>query len=142
MRKSSPQTPPEQVARPDSRQSFLTRTFWLAIGTAGYILSPLSWWNDLYVNIPIAYLAANLVARIHGALFLSVLTCAYWLTNIAGLLLLHVGAKNAVTGAIRPAMSRKAALQWLVLSLLYTFVIVLCREIGLIRPLAAYFSHP
>ena len=32
------------------------------IGTVGYLLSPLSWWNDLYFNIPIAYATAWLVS--------------------------------------------------------------------------------
>jgi hypothetical protein len=25
------------------------------VAALGFVLSPLSWWNDLFVNIPIAY---------------------------------------------------------------------------------------
>ena len=38
--------------------------------TAGFILSPLSWWNDLLVNIPLAYLFSLPFSILDESLFL------------------------------------------------------------------------
>lgn len=116
------------------------KTLWFVIGGIGYILSPLSWWNDLYVNIPISYFAASLAHRANPVLFLPVLTGAYWLTNIVGLVLLYMGGKGTMTGTIGP-MSGKALLRWLLFSVLYTIAIVLGHEAGWIQPLEQYFRY-
>jgi len=57
----------------------------------GFILSPLSWWNDPIVNIPLAYLFSIPFTMISDRLFLPSLIAGYWLTNVAGLLLIHKG---------------------------------------------------
>jgi len=43
----------------------------------GYVLSPLSWWNDI--------------------LFLPAMVVGYWITNIAGLVLMRYGVVNLVS---------------------------------------------
>jgi len=53
--------------------------------TIGYILSPLSWWNDSFVNIPIAYLFGCLFTLISPKLFLPSMIIGYWITNVVGL---------------------------------------------------------
>lgn len=57
----------------------------------GFLLSPLSWWNDLLINVPLAYLVAWPVAWLHPALFWPAFVVGYWLTNVLGLWLLHRG---------------------------------------------------
>ena len=64
------------------------------LAVIGFILSPLSWWNDLLVNIPIAYVFGWLASFICEELFLPAMIFAYWLTNIVGLLLLQIGLGN------------------------------------------------
>ncbi len=64
------------------------------LATIGFILSPLSWWNDLLVNIPLAYLFAWPFGALNERLFLPALVFGYWLTNIIGMLLLHAGLKK------------------------------------------------
>lgn len=54
----------------------------------GWVLSPLTWWNDLLVNIPIAYGFGCLFSLISQSLFLPFMVGGYWFTNIAGLFLL------------------------------------------------------
>ncbi len=63
----------------------------LFIAVAGYILSPLSWWNDLLVNIPLALLLAR---PFSGWLYVPAFTLAYWLTNLLGFMLLHHGLRQ------------------------------------------------
>ena len=39
------------------------------VAVIGYLLSPLSWWNDTFVNLPLAYLFASLVSLASHRLF-------------------------------------------------------------------------
>ncbi|MEQ8467403.1 hypothetical protein [Coleofasciculus sp. E2-BRE-01] len=60
----------------------------------GYMLSPLSWWNDLFFNLPIAYLFAYLFSWIFPDLFLPLTAVGYWLSNIIGILMMQIGATD------------------------------------------------
>ena len=62
--------------------------------TIGYILSPLSWWNDLFINIPLAYGFGFLFGLISQKLFLPMMILGYWITNILGVILMHYGIKD------------------------------------------------
>lgn len=55
-----------------------------AIFFLGWLLSPLTSWNDLFVNIPLAYLLAVPFIKIFHTDFTMTLLAAYWLTNIIG----------------------------------------------------------
>jgi hypothetical protein len=99
------------------------------IAVVGYILSPLSWWNDLLVNIPLAYAFGTLVGLFDQQLFVPALVVGYWLTNVAGFVLLHVGGVEAVTGTKRPYGRRELARDFL-LSVGYTVVVVLLANAG------------
>ncbi len=70
-----------------------------ALAAIGFILSPLSWWNDLLVNIPLAYLFAWPFGALNERLFLPALVFGYWLTNIIGMLLMHTGFSKAFPGS-------------------------------------------
>jgi hypothetical protein len=77
------------------RWSRWLHAFYAAVG---YVLSPLSWWNDLVVNVPLAYLFAAPFAWLDARLYLPAFVLGYWLTNLAGMLLLHKG----LVGVARP----------------------------------------
>ena len=59
------------------------------VALVGYMLSPLSWWNDLFVNVPLALVFAWLVSAFYKPAFTSSLVVGYWLTNVIGFILLH-----------------------------------------------------
>ncbi|MDD5677785.1 MAG: hypothetical protein PHW60_07305 [Kiritimatiellae bacterium] len=102
--------------------------------TVGYLLSPLSWWNDLYVNLPIAYGLAWLVSLMGRQYFTMALVGFYWLSNIAGLILVHKGlAPSAVNGVPLVKKRLKNMLTDLVISVVYTGVIVLFIYWGLLK---------
>ena len=88
--------------------------------TVGYILSPLSWWNDLFVNIPLSYAFAFPFAFIDQRLFLPSFILGYWLSNLLGFLLLHRG----MTGLISKQRKMMGLRTSLLVALLYTLVIV------------------
>ena len=102
------------------------------LAAIGYILSPLSWWNDLVVNIPIAYLAASLAALMYPGSFTAVFAAAYLATNILGFLLMHWGAEDL---AGRRLGGEKRLLYYLVVSAAYTALVVLLAETGIVKPI-------
>ncbi len=100
----------------------------------GYILSPASWWNDAFVNIPIAYVAASIASILNKDLFGPAFATAYLVTNIVGFLMMHTGAEIAVKG--KPKLTWKTLLKYAIVSAVYTAIAVFLVEIGIIEPLS------
>jgi len=65
-----------------------------ALIVAGFILSPLSWWNDFFINIPLAYIFSFPFSLLDEQLFLPAFILGYWFSNLLGLLMLHWGGYN------------------------------------------------
>jgi hypothetical protein len=111
------------------------------LGLIGFILSPLSWWNDLVVNVPLAIIFGWLVSLIYKPLFVYAAIFGYWLTNVIGLILLRRGAQVALSENDAPKpFSKKEILKDIVISIAYTFVIIILAKMKLIEPIANYFS--
>ena len=108
-----------------------------ALAFVGYMLSPLSWWNDLYVNLPLAGLSANLVSRFNSSLFFPALVISYWTTNVVGFILMHVGVVIAAKKRA-PNWERKAIVHVLAVSILYTLLVGILYYIGILKPLSHY----
>ncbi|HKW30268.1 MAG TPA: hypothetical protein VJT54_13105 [Verrucomicrobiae bacterium] len=109
------------------------------LATIGYLLSPLSWWNDAFVNIPLALLFAWLVSFLYPPVFTAGLILGYWLTNVLGLVLLHKGA--------RKMLSEESAADWrrellidVIVSLIYTGAIVVLVRVEILKPFSGYFN--
>ena len=107
----------------------------------GFMLSPLSWWNDLFVNIPLALAFAWIVSWFWPAVFTASFVLGYWLTNILGLVLLQKGAQQALSEKPEP-YTRRQLLRDLGISLAYTLLIVALVKHGVLKPLPDYMpSH-
>jgi len=89
----------------------------------GFILSPLSWWNDLVVNLPIAYGVAFLVSKINRSLFTISLLTAYWLTNILGLLMMHYGVLKIIKPEDKQPAKKKLIFN-LLISVGYSLLVI------------------
>jgi len=100
----------------------------------GYLLSPLSWWNDLFVNWPIAFAFAWVVGWFFKPAFTASLIFAYWLTNLLGLVLMHKGGAKIISED-NPAYSWKCLRRDLAISVLYTLLIVALVRMGVIAPI-------
>ena len=109
------------------------------LATIGFILSPLSWWNDLFVNIPIAYVFGFLFGLISKSLFLPFMIIGYWITNILGVILMHKGISD-VLSKIERKYTRKEMLKDLVISILYTLVIIILVMLGILKFPTEYFQ--
>jgi hypothetical protein len=111
------------------------------LGFIGFMLSPLSWWNDLFVNVPLAVGAASVVAWFHPPAFQAAAVTAYWLTNVLGFVLLHQGARQALGPAeIKISRRRELALDAAV-SLAYTALILALVHWKVLQPMGDYFRR-
>ncbi|HEY9632595.1 MAG TPA: hypothetical protein V6D14_04260 [Coleofasciculaceae cyanobacterium] len=89
----------------------------------GFLLSPLSFWNDLFFNLPIAYGFGYLCSLLSPDLLLPCSIIGYWISNIAGILLMQVGAVDVFQGQPKERNLKKELLTGLVSSFVYTLVI-------------------
>ena len=112
------------------------------LAAIGYLLSPFSWWNDLYINLPIAYGMAWLAGLIDQRAFAFVLVISYWITNIAGLIMLHKGLTPGVADGMRKTQGyRKKIAADIAISAVYTGVIILLLHFRLLKLPWEYFVH-
>jgi hypothetical protein len=110
------------------------------LGFIGFMLSPLSWWNDLFVNVPLAAGFAWLISLVYSPAFLPAAVVGYWLTNVLGFVLLHKGAQQLLAQAERKPYSKRALIHDLSISLLYTLVIVVLVKLKVLQPITSYFQ--
>ena len=109
------------------------------LGFIGFMLSPLSWWNDLFVNVPVALAFAWVVSLFYKPAFEVACVVGYWLTNVLGLVLMHKAAKKMIATDESPKKySRSDLLRDLAISLLYTLLIVVLIKFKIIQPIANF----
>ena len=105
----------------------------------GFMLSPLSWWNDLFVNVPLALVFAWAMSFFYKPAFEFSLVVGYWLTNVIGFVLMHKGAEKMIKDQDSP-YTRRHLVKDVLVSLLYTAVIVLLLKLGVLKPFENYFK--
>jgi len=94
---------------------------------AGWLLSPLTTWNDVLINIPLAYIMARVVKAVLP-LDMAVLTVIfYWVTNIAGLGMMYFGARRI---AAESKIPRKSLLAILIPMIVYSVIIIIIDRWG------------
>jgi hypothetical protein len=116
------------------------------LGVIGFMLSPLSWWNDAVVNLPLAWLFASAVALIYkpaaepnSKVFDALVILGYWLTNVLGFVLMHKGAQQVLSKEEKK-YSRRELVKDVCVSLVYTALIVVLLKTGILKPIGQYFS--
>ncbi|MBN1793344.1 MAG: hypothetical protein JW844_00090 [Candidatus Omnitrophica bacterium] len=104
---------------------------------AGWVLSPFTWWNDTFVNIPLSYFLANILYPLIPFSFSWLVIGAYWCTNILGLCFLYFGGR----GIIRTSSDRIAPVVGItVFLILYTMLALYLDSRGVLLPLGTYFK--
>jgi hypothetical protein len=109
------------------------------IATFGYLLSPLCWWNDIYFNMPLAYVFAFPFGLISEKLFVPMLIVGYWLSNMVGFMLMRYGATDLVSEE-KMKYTKKEFIKDVALSVAYTLVIVAFIKIGWLKFPLEYFK--
>jgi hypothetical protein len=90
----------------------------------GYLLSPLSWWNDLFFNLPFAYGLGYLASCFSPSFFLPAAIAGYWLSNVAGILLMQLGIMDVFQGEAKERNLKKELFTGIVSSTVYTLIIL------------------
>ncbi len=93
----------------------------------GYLLSPLCWWNDLIINLPLALGFGYLFSRSCPNALVPMTGVGYWLTNVVGFVLMQQGAVTALRkGSQEGDQSSKtqSLRNGLITSTIYTVAIV------------------
>ena len=109
-------------------KNFVNRTIFFI----GWLLSPFTFWNDAFVNIPLSYLLANVFVRIWPVDFLLMVLVFYWLTNGAGILMMYFSGKNLLEGkrrAVREILSLVATL------IAYSLILIALGRMGVLKPI-------
>ncbi|MFM1767697.1 MAG: hypothetical protein RJA22_226 [Verrucomicrobiota bacterium] len=107
----------------------------------GFLLSPLSWWNDLFVNVPLALGFAWLVALVYPPAFTAAAVVGYWLTNVLGFVLMHRGLRQARARDGTAPPPRESLRRDLLISLAYTVLILILLKLGFVRPPGKEFGN-
>jgi hypothetical protein len=110
------------------------------VAVIGYLLSPLSWWNDPFINLPLAWLFASVISLASPRLFAPAMIVGYWLTNIIGLLMLARGTAGVITGDA-PRLRGRQLVWSLIAATGYTMLIVLLYLLGILKPLHALLGR-
>ncbi|BBC26885.1 hypothetical protein [Pseudanabaena sp. ABRG5-3] len=90
----------------------------------GYLLSPLCWWNDLIINLPIAYGFGYVVSLWQADWFFPAAIAGYWLSNLVGIVLMQMGAKDVLQSTVKKRSLKKEIFSGVLTSTAYTVVIV------------------
>ena len=116
------------------------------LAAVGFMLSPLSWWNDAFVNLPLALLFAWAVSACAGEawrerVFQIAVVVGYWLTNVLGFVLMHKGVRW-LRSPQEKAETQRELRKDLWISLGYTGLIILLIKLGALKPVQDYFAEP
>jgi len=115
------------------------------LATLGFMLSPLSWWNDAFVNLPLAlafaWLASSRAApEIRERVFQISLVAAYWLTNVLGFVLMYKGVRWMRSPGVK-SETRRELWQDVWISLGYTALLVALLKLGVLKSIEGYFPR-
>ena len=108
----------------------------------GWLLSPLCWWNDLVINLPLAYGVGLLVKQLHPEWFAAGLIAGYWLSNVVGILLMQTSAIEVFQEPGSPTSLRKELLWGLITSSVYTLVVFALVHFGVIHTPISELTAP
>jgi hypothetical protein len=94
------------------------------------MLSPFTWWNDTFINLPLAYITANILNKTFPRGFLCAFLAAYWLTNLVGIILMYVGARGLAPRGLIKDKFHVILITIALYSIIFGFLI----KLGIIRP--------
>ncbi|ACK68320.1 conserved hypothetical protein [Rippkaea orientalis PCC 8801] len=97
----------------------------------GFLLSPLCWWNDLLINLPIAYGFGRVFSWFSEDLLIPAAIVGYWLSNIIGILLMQFGAMGFLPESSSEKNWKKQTFMGLLSSTVLTVIIVILWQTNL-----------
>lgn len=104
----------------------------------GWLLSPLTTWNDVLINIPLAYILSCATLYFVPANFVILTIVYYWLTNILGLALMAVSGRHIFHD--RKHIAREAV-KLIAPILLYSAILITLDKVGILKPIQAFLTN-
>ena len=98
----------------------------------GWVLSPFTFWNDTFVNIPLSYLAANIMIRFVRIDFLMAVLISYWISNILGIAIMYFSGRLIIAG--RKELVREAVI-FAATVFVYSIIMIVLYRTGVLKPL-------
>jgi len=102
----------------------------------GWALSPFTWWNDAFINVPISYVLANILFYITRIRYAWLMISSYVFTNILGLYFMYLGGKAVVKSSKN---SVKTVVYLLLVIFIYSAIMIYLERHGKLIPLCRYF---
>jgi hypothetical protein len=106
----------------------------------GFLLSPLSWWNDLLFNLPIAYGFGYVCNLVVPGVLVPAAIAGYWISNVLGIVLMQAGTVKMFQKQPQPVNFRKELVTGLVSSTAYTVLIVVLIQLKVLDGLHLPFD--
>lgn len=104
-----------------------------AVFIIGWLLSPFTFWNDVFINIPLSYLLASLFSWFFPTRFLLLVLVFYWLSNGVGVYLMYIGGRQIITWG-RGHLLRET-LKLLIAIMAYSIILIVLDRCGILKPL-------
>lgn len=119
-------------AKSTSLRSLLKKARGSLLFVIGFLLSPLSWWNDLVFNLPIAYGIGYVLSRPNPSLLVPCTIAGYWISNVLGFVLMQAGVVDVFQNPDQERNPKKEILSGLATSTAYTLLIVLLLQFKIV----------
>ena len=103
----------------------------------GWLLSPFTWWNDAFVNIPLSYLIANLLFYTTHLPFKWLIIGSYWFTNALGLFFMYFYGESLILSSNN---KMKAAIYMVVSVIIFSAITTYLNKQGKLLPLGVFFE--
>ncbi|MEA5419212.1 hypothetical protein VB712_08210 [Spirulina sp. CCNP1310] len=117
--------------QPTAPISMRQRLWGSTLVVIGYLLSPLCWWNDLIINLPLALGFGYLFSRPYPDAFIPLTALGYWLSNVIGFMLIQQGSLTALSH--QSQNFRQGLRNGLLTATLYTAAIALLLQCHLLE---------
>lgn len=98
----------------------------------GWVLSPFTPWNDIFVNIPVAYFLGNIAVKFFPINFFTAVIVTYWLTNLLGIGIMIASGRNILNSGVSGS---KEFFKILLAITIYSGLLVLLNFTGILRPI-------
>lgn len=116
----------------------MNKSIYRTIFFFGWLLSPLTTWNDLFINIPLAYVLSCITIYFVPASFVALMVIYYWLTNILGLALMAMSGRHIFHD--RKHMAREAV-KLIAPILLYSAILIMLDKVGILKPIQVFLTN-
>jgi hypothetical protein len=104
----------------------------------GWLLSPFTWWNDAFINMPLSFLLANLLFYITHLPFAWLVIGSYWFTNFLGIFFMYFSGKYLILSS----QDKMKATVFLVIFLLaYSTIMLYLDKQGKLIPFGHFFQR-